>query len=67
MTFNNELMSEEKNKIPKVGEKYEIPVEGSLGLFALGYKGVIAWREVRDEALRKAGKEKKKENNDNIK
>lgn len=26
---------------------YEIPKEGSLGLLALGYKGLVAWRAVR--------------------
>ena len=37
----------EKNKkeIPFV-----IPVEGSLGLLALGHIGISAWRKVRDEA-----------------
>lgn len=49
-------MSKESNKTPKVGDEYQIPVEGSLGLFALGYKGVTAWRKVRD-----AAKEKEKE------
>ncbi len=27
-----------------VGDKYEIPEEGSLGLLAIGYKGILAWR-----------------------
>ena len=31
---------------------YEIPVEGSLGLLALGARGLTAWRRVRDEAAR---------------
>ena len=35
---------EEKNE-------FEIPVAGSLGLLALGYRGVEAWRKVRDEAM----------------
>ena len=26
------------------GEAYDIPVEGSLGLLALGYVGLEAWR-----------------------
>lgn len=46
-------MSKESNKTPKVGDEYQIPVEGSLGLFALGYRGVTAWRKVRKEALKK--------------
>lgn len=27
------------------GKVYEVPVEGSLGLLALGYVGVMKWRE----------------------
>ncbi len=27
------------------GDKFEIPEEGSLGLLAIGYKGLIAWRK----------------------
>lgn len=34
----------------KSKRKYTIPVEGSLGLLALGYEGLIAWRKVRYEA-----------------
>ena len=29
------------------GKPYEVPVEGSLGLLASGYKGVLLWREKR--------------------
>tara|TARA_R110002124_G_scaffold228703_1_gene394024 strand:- start:1477 stop:1611 length:135 start_codon:yes stop_codon:yes gene_type:complete len=29
-------------------EKYEIPKLGSLGLLALGARGLIEWRKVRD-------------------
>lgn len=46
-------MSEEQNQdenMPKPGEKYEIPVEGSLGLLALGHHGLIAWRQKKREA-----------------
>jgi hypothetical protein len=28
----------------KIGDKYEIPEEGSLGLLALGYQGIMMWR-----------------------
>ena len=35
----------------KSDKKFEIPVTGSLGLLALGYRGVQMWREVRDKAL----------------
>ena len=31
------------------GEPFEIPQGGSLGLLALGYIGVILWREKRNE------------------
>ncbi len=29
------------------GQAFRVPVEGSLGLLALGYKGLIAWRQAR--------------------
>ena len=32
---------------PAPGTPYEIPEEGSLGLLALGYRGLVAWRAVR--------------------
>lgn len=32
------------------GRKFDIPVEGSLGLLALGYKGVIAWKKKKSQA-----------------
>lgn len=43
------------------GTPFRIPVEGSLGLLALGYKGVIAWRQARwqYQKMKEAGKEKK--------
>ena len=28
----------------KKGDQYDIPEEGSLGLLALGYQGIVAWR-----------------------
>ncbi len=37
--------------LPKPGDKYEIPVEGSLALLALGAKGILAWRKKRAEVL----------------
>ena len=30
-------------------QKFEIPLSGNLGLLALGYRGLVAWRKVRDE------------------
>ena len=32
---------------PPPGTPYEIPASGSLGLLALGYRGIVAWRAVR--------------------
>lgn len=44
-SFANQLfpMSAEKENT-----KFEIPKSGSLGLLALGYRGLVAWRKVRD-------------------
>ncbi len=33
----------------KDGISYDVPVEGSLGLLALGYQGLVAWRAKRKE------------------
>ncbi len=38
-------MSDEHNEQPPAS--FEIPKEGSLGLLALGYRGLVAWRAVR--------------------
>ncbi len=32
------------------GTAYDVPVDGSLGLLALGYVGVMSWREARQKA-----------------
>jgi hypothetical protein len=48
---------ENKNK------KYEIPPEGSLGLLAIGYKGLIAWREKR-KSFKKTKKVKQENKNE---
>ena len=37
-------------------EQYEIPVEGSLGLLALGDLGLIAWRYRRQQESLKSPK-----------
>ena len=34
------------------GAVVEIPVEGALGLLALGARGIMAWRQKRDEVLK---------------
>ncbi len=39
----------------KKGDKYVVPPEGSLGLLALGYQGLVAWRKARALAKQKAG------------
>ncbi len=31
------------------GQAFDIPVEGSLGLLALGYAGIKAWRQKQAE------------------
>ena len=55
-------MENKKDKKMEIGQPYEIPVEGSLAIFAVGYRGVKAWREVKREALKN-----KKEQNDSEK
>lgn len=32
------------------GKEIQVPVEGSLGLLALGWQGLFAWREARKKA-----------------
>ncbi len=50
---------QDKNTSPptqyKKGDKYVVPPEGSLGLLALGYQGLVAWRKAQAEAKQKAG------------
>jgi len=52
--FKKNLMDTDKAaKQPvqyKKGDKYTVPPEGSLGLLALGYQGLVAWRKARAEA-----------------
>jgi hypothetical protein len=33
--------------VTKDGKPFPVPPEGSLGLLALGYVGLVAWRQVR--------------------
>jgi hypothetical protein len=47
--------------LPKPGEEYQIPPQGSLGLLAIGYKGLLAWRKTR-----KAHPEKKSGNTNGL-
>jgi hypothetical protein len=47
----------------KDGKPYPIPVLGSLGLLALGYRGVMAWRAKKQEVyIRKAEPQTNKDN-----
>lgn len=42
------------SKQPPPGTEYEVPVEGSLALLALGARGIEAWRAKRAEAEKNA-------------
>jgi hypothetical protein len=53
------MPKEEENKLPPPGSVYEVPAEGSLGLLALGYRGLDAWREKREEEKKKDGAKEK--------
>lgn len=33
------------------GNEYEVPLEGSLGLLAAGYKGLMMWREKKKQHM----------------
>lgn len=54
------MISEDQKIIitTKEGTPIDVPPEGSLGLLALGYKGLIAWRNAR-AAFNRAQKSKK--------
>ena len=45
-----------KKKRPEKNVVYDVPVKGSLGLFAYGDKGLRAWRKVRDQKNDKSEK-----------
>jgi len=49
----NKKKSEKKIIIADKNVPLDIPVEGSLGLLALGAVGVIEWRKVRDAHKKK--------------
>jgi len=40
----------------KQAQNYSIPINGSLGILALGDKGLRAWRKVRDIQIIKENK-----------
>jgi hypothetical protein len=54
--LNNNKMKDDSKKPGKQEITYNVPAEGSLGLLALGYRGLEAWR--------KAQKDKEKARND---
>ncbi len=49
-------MKKSTNKLKKKTVAYQIPKQGSLGLLAAGYKGIRAWKKVRDEAIKNEAK-----------
>lgn len=54
-------MSKTDNKaefLTEEGVAYDIPEEGSLGLLALGYSGIMIWREKRQQAKMQRLKQK---------
>jgi hypothetical protein len=53
-------IEEEYGITDPVGNDYEIPLQGSIGLLVLGYRGLMAWRAKKIEAERKL-KQKKSE------
>ena len=47
------MTENQSSNLPKPGDTYEIPVEGSLGLLATGYKGLLLWRKKKAEVALK--------------
>ena len=50
--MKNNSKSDERNELKiltKDGKEFEVPVEGSLGLLALGTVGIQAWRKKQRE------------------
>lgn len=50
----------------KDGEKFDIPLEGSLGLLALGDIGLLAWRNKRAKYIQSIVDRKKNKENEGI-
>lgn len=57
--MNNKTPQTPELKTPD-GKAYEIPVEGSLGLLALGYVGLMAWRAKKIEVAQQSDFRRKK-------
>lgn len=55
------LMSNRTNTSDKPGDAktYQAPPEGSLGLLALGWKGLKIWRAAREAAKKERNNEQK--------
>ena len=53
--LSNMSEAPKKSGLPEItnvdGSAFEIPVEGSIGLLALGFEGIVAWRAKRLEVL----------------
>ena len=43
------------------GKPFDAPVDGSLGLLAVGFRGLIAWRQARSAAARQDSSAEKPE------
>ncbi len=48
----------------KSGETFEVPVQGSLGLLALGDIGLLAWRQKKMQVFQEMQKQKSQQGED---
>jgi len=46
------------NDLPQPGQEYEVPVSGSLGLLALGHRGLLAWRAKKEQVKKEQEQQK---------
>ena len=56
---NNQTPQIPQLKTPD-GKPYEVPVEGSLGLLALGYVGLMSWRAKKVEVAKQMAQQQQK-------
>ena len=56
--MKNKSIEEEYGITDSEGKPFEIPLQGSMSLLALGYRGLMAWRAKKIEADRKQQHEK---------
>lgn len=58
------MQKDETPQIPELktpdGKPYDIPVEGSLGLLALGYVGLMSWRAKKVEVAKEMATQQQK-------